>query len=150
MAMTAAEAAAGRPAADAPPPLWRQAWEDLQPFPRRAGAAAVAATVESRVGAVEEGLRLLPFEPLGLRAAPGTAAALRGAAAEVEALNREIWLSPEALPDTADRLDRLADRFRAAAAAISGGRPAPGLQAPADLAADPFAPRLARLEGAAG
>lgn len=117
---------------------------------RRSGAAAVAATVESRVGAVEEGLRLLPFEPLGLRAAPGTAAALRGAAVEVEALNREIWLSPEARPVTADRLDRLADRFRAAAAAISGGRPAPGLQAPADFAADPFAPRLARLEGAAG
>lgn len=108
---------------------------------RRAGAVGGAAAVEAFAGQVEERLRLLPFEPRALRPGPEAEAALHAAMAEIEALNRAIWLSDADLAQTADRLDRLAARFR------NPKIPAGELD-PADP--DPFAPSLARLQKAAG
>lgn len=110
---------------------------------RRAGAVGGAAAVEALAGQVEERLRLLPFEPRALRPSPEAEAALHGAMAEIEALNRAIWLSDAGLAPTADRLDRLAARFRRPGTAA--GEPDPAGPDP-----DPFAPSLARLQGAAG
>jgi hypothetical protein len=62
---------------------------------------------------------------------------------EIEALNRAIWLSDAGLAPTADRLDRLAARFRRPGTAA-------GEPDPAGPDSDPFAPSLARLQGAAG
>lgn len=108
---------------------------------RRAGAVGGAAAVEALAGQVEERLLLLPFEPRALRPGPQAEAALHGAMVEIEALNRAIWLSEADLAPTADRLDRLAARFRDPGSAA--GEPDPSDP-------DPFAPSLARLQGAAG
>lgn len=113
------------------------------PPERRAGAVGGAGAVEALAGQVEERLRLLPFEPRALRPGPEAEAALHGAMAEIEALNRAIWLSDAGLAPTADRLDRLAARFRRPGTAT--GEPDPAGPDP-----DPFAPSLARLQGAAG
>ncbi|MEA1052654.1 FUSC family protein [Lamprobacter modestohalophilus] len=78
----------------------------------RENAVSSAAAVESLVGKGEEVLRLLPFEPRNLRPTPASEAALHGAVAEIEALNRAIWLSPDPdLAQTAEQLDLLAERF---------------------------------------
>lgn len=78
----------------------------------RPNAVNSAAAVESLVGKGEEVLRLLPFEPRELRPTPASEAALHGAVAEIEALNRAIWLSRETdLTQTAEQLDLIAERF---------------------------------------
>lgn len=110
---------------------------------RRAGAVGGAAAVEALAGQVEERLMLLPFEPRALRPGPEAEAALHGAMAEIEALNRAIWLSDADLAQTADRLDRLAAQF--CRPGTAAGEPDPAGHDP-----DPFAPSLARLQGAAG
>ncbi|MCF7993593.1 MAG: FUSC family protein [Chromatiaceae bacterium] len=79
---------------------------------RRPNALSSAAAIESLAGKGEEVLRLLPFEPRALRPTPVSEASLHGAVAEIEALNRAIWLSRDAdLAQTAEQLDRLAERF---------------------------------------
>ncbi|MBK5969089.1 MULTISPECIES: FUSC family protein [Thiorhodovibrio] len=78
----------------------------------RPNAVSSAAAVELLVGKGEEVLRLLPFEPRELRPTPASEAALHGAFAEIEALNRAIWLGRDAdLAQTAEQLDLLAERF---------------------------------------
>jgi multidrug resistance protein MdtO len=115
-----------------------------------------AATVASLAGRCDEALRLLPFEPAGLRPTPARQAALRGAVDEVEALNRAIWLSRDAdLGPTADALEHLAQRFRgpAGAPALQPDSAATGeatRSAGHTLITGPFGPPLDRLQGAAG
>jgi multidrug resistance protein MdtO len=130
----------------------------------RANAVGGAAAVASLAGRCEEALRLLPFEPGGLRPTPEREAALHGAVDEVEALNRAIWLSRDAdLGPTADALDRLAQRFRGPVQGpIQGPTGAPALlpdpaaskegtrSAGHALITGPFGPPLDRLQGAAG
>ncbi|MBK1643882.1 hypothetical protein CKO25_04230 [Thiocapsa imhoffii] len=123
---------------------------------RRANAVGSAALVESLAGKSEEVLRLLPFEPRELRPTPAREAALEGAVSEIEALNRAIWLSPDAdLEPTAERLERLAERFAEPIAAaglqhVDGVlEPAPARTGPAPID-DPFIGQLNRLQGAAG
>ena len=81
--------------------------------PDRAHAVSSAAAVEALVGQSEEALRLLPFEPRALRPDSSSEAALHHAVTEIESLNRSIWLQRDAdLRPVAERLDRLAERFR--------------------------------------
>lgn len=123
---------------------------------RRPNAVSSAAAVESLAGKAEEALRLLPFEPRGLRPTPAREAALHGAVVQIEALNRSIWLSRDAdLAHTAERLERLAERFRTPAGEQ-------GLHLGCDASATPARPidptpilgpfvrPLEQLQGAAG
>ena len=123
---------------------------------RRPHAVGSAAAVEALAGKAEEALRVLPFEPRGLRPTPTRETALRGAVTEIEALNRAIWLSRDAdLEHTAERLDFLAERFRGPA-----GEPGrcPGSATSASLTrrvgpapmAGPFSHPLDQLQAAAG
>lgn len=105
---------------------------------RRFGAVPLAAAVEALAGETAEALRLLPFDPASVRPGPAREAALRAAAVEIEALNREIWLGAGDLSAAAARLDRLSAQILDPAA----GGP---LTAAAD---DPFERRLDRLQGA--
>ncbi|SDX32876.1 FUSC family protein [Thiocapsa roseopersicina] len=123
---------------------------------RRPNAVSSAAAVEALAGKAEEALRLLVFEPRGLRPTPARETALHSAVTEIEALNRTIWLSRDAdLEHTAERLENLAERFRGPAGesephqgsgpSASPARPA----APAPIAG-PFTRPLDRLRGDAG
>ncbi|MBK5939968.1 hypothetical protein CCR96_12095 [Halochromatium roseum] len=117
---------------------------------RRLNAVSSAAAIEALVGKGEEVLRLLPFEPRALRPTPASEAALHGAVAEIEALNRAIWLSPDPdLRQTAEQLDYLAERFDGAAEASaldadhagsgfgSGAGSSPGPDAGSSLSSSP-------------
>lgn len=135
----------------------------------RPNAVSSAAAVESLVGKAEEVLRLLPFEPRELRPAPASEAALHGAVAEIEVLNRALWLSRDAdLAQTAEQLERLADRFHGPAGERRlGPEPEPDLGLGADpdpalaacastarhtgaaLIAGPFSRQLNQLQAAA-
>ena len=100
--------------------------------PERAHAVSSAASVESLVGQSEEALRLLPFEPRALRPDSGSEAALYHAVAEIESLNRNIWLQRDTdLRPVAERLDQLAERFREPAGRESKPQPEAFLTLPA-------------------
>jgi multidrug resistance protein MdtO len=122
----------------------------------RPNAVSSAAAVEALAGKAEDALRLLPFEPRGLRPTPGREAALHGAVTEIEALNRSIWLSRDAdLDPTAERLERLAERFRGPAGELelhpaSGPSASPARHPTPGTIAGPFTLPLDRLQGAAG
>ena len=128
----------------------------------RPNAVSSAAAVEALVGKGEEVLRLLPFEPRELRPPPASEAALHGAVAEIEALNRAIWLSRDAnLAQTAERLDLLAERFHGPAGEPGrhpdpysdpdpGPSASPALHAGPAPIAGPFGRQLDQLQGAAG
>ncbi|WP_462322983.1 hypothetical protein, partial [Halochromatium sp.] len=128
-------------------------------------AVSSAAAVESLVGKAEEVLRLLPFEPRALRPTPASEAALHGAVAEIEALNRSIWLNRDAdLTQTAEQLDCLAERFHGPAGEPGPDAPgcgsdldpsrgpasSPMLHADPARFAGPFSRQLDQLQGAAG
>lgn len=123
---------------------------------RRPNAVGSAAAVEALAGKAEEALRLLPFEPRGLRPTLARETALHGVVTEIEALNRAIWLGREAdLKHTAERLDLIAERFRGPAGE-PGLRPGSGTLAsltrragPAPLAGS-FSHHLDPLREAAG
>lgn len=111
----------------------------------RPNSVGSAAAVESLAGQGEEALRLLPFEPRELRPTSASEAALYRAVAEIESLNRAIWLSRDAdLGPTAERLDLLAERFRRPA-----GEPGPHPGGGPTPIAGPFARQLDQLQGAA-
>lgn len=79
----------------------------------RVCAIGGAASIEFVVGQCEEALRLLPFEPRGLRPSTEREIALKGAIDGIQSLNRSIWLSREAdLGLMAMQLDLLAQRFQ--------------------------------------
>ncbi|WP_296811364.1 FUSC family protein, partial [Thiocapsa sp.] len=123
---------------------------------RRANAVGSAAAVEALAGKAEEALRVLPFEPRGLRPTPARETALHGAVTQIEALNRTIWLSRDAdLEHTAKQLERLAERFRGPAGEPephpgSGPSASPARPDGPAPSAGPFARPLDRLQGAAG
>jgi multidrug resistance protein MdtO len=132
----------------------------------RVNAVGSAAAVEALAGKADEMLRLLPFEPRELRPTPRREAALHGAVDEIEALNRAIWLSPDAgLEQTAARLDQLAERFHGPAGEdpVCEPRPETPPEPPPDpkppgsppqhaggtSISDPFSGPLGQLQGAA-
>jgi multidrug resistance protein MdtO len=132
----------------------------------RVNAVGSAAAIEALAGKADEMLRLLPFEPRELRPTPRREAALHGAVDEIEALNRAIWLSPDAnLEQTAARLDQLAERFHGPAeeGPACEPRPDPPPGPPPDpkppgwppqhaggtSISDPFSGLLGQLQGAA-
>jgi multidrug resistance protein MdtO len=70
----------------------------------RSGAVAEVANVEQLVGRTRDALFLLPLEPRALRGSETAQQSLRGISAEIESLNREIYLSPNDLSDLSKRL----------------------------------------------
>lgn len=121
----------------------------------RPNAVSSAAAIELLVGKGEEALRLLPFEPRGLRPTPDSEARLHSALAEIETLNRAIWLSRDAeLGQTAEQLELLAGRFSQAAVkpefpASAGSSEAPAVYANPTPIESPFARQLVDLQDAA-
>jgi multidrug resistance protein MdtO len=89
----------------------------------RSGAVAEVADVEQLVGRTRDALFLLPLEPRALRGSKTAQQSLRCISAEIESLNREIYLSPNDLSDLSKRLACLtSDVLRPAAGSQTAKR----------------------------
>ena len=78
---------------------------------KRPGAIPDAALALREASLADDGLDLVPFEPRAIRPSPAIQAGLRATGAEIAGLTQDIYLSREALPGVADRLEALAARI---------------------------------------
>ncbi|BDG73508.1 FUSC family protein [Roseomonas fluvialis] len=106
------------------------------PPERRVGAIPEAALAITEAAKAAEALDLVAFEPANIRPTAAAEADLRDAASEIAALTRDIYLSREALPDVAARLEDLAARTAQGESLV---------MAQAGGSADPLRRRLDRL-----
>ena len=91
----------------------------------RSGAVAEVANVEQLVGRTRDALFLLPLEPGALRGSKTTQQSLRRISAEIESLNREIYLSPNDLSDLSKHLACLTSDVLRPAAGSQAARQQP-------------------------